>query len=142
MGQVLRAVDQYGLKFGKSKIVMTRNGEREVASAAPTPEFWEAWRADKEAVRKMGLGVSRNDGIWEVSLWRQTMSREERAAAADASRATDAQIDVPLPPGLALMPFQRAGVAYALRRLAGPLQEKGGQGPSQCGVLIADEMGL
>lgn len=49
----------------------------------------------------------------------------EQVAA--ASRATDAEIDIPAPDGLAYMPFQRAGIAYALPRK---------------GTLIADEMGL
>lgn len=43
------------------------------------------------------------------------------------SKAEDADIDVPTPPGLSLLPYQRAGVAYALARKS---------------VLIADEMGL
>jgi SWI/SNF-related matrix-associated actin-dependent regulator 1 of chromatin subfamily A len=44
-----------------------------------------------------------------------------------ASKASDAAIDVPTPPGLSLLPYQRAGVAYALRRRD---------------TLIGDEMGL
>lgn len=44
-----------------------------------------------------------------------------------ASRATDANIDVPCPDGLAYLPYQKAGIAYAMRRPR---------------VLIGDEMGL
>ena len=44
-----------------------------------------------------------------------------------ASRATDASIEIPAPEGLAYLPFQRAGIAFALAR------------PS---CLIADAMGL
>ena len=51
----------------------------------------------------------------------------ERAEALQASRATDADIEIPCPEGLAYMPFQRAGIAYGLKR---------------DGVLIADQMGL
>ena len=43
------------------------------------------------------------------------------------SRATDAEIEIPAPEGLEYMPFQRAGIDYALRRES---------------TLIADEMGL
>jgi SWI/SNF-related matrix-associated actin-dependent regulator of chromatin subfamily A-like protein 1 len=43
------------------------------------------------------------------------------------SRATDADIQVPSPPGLRYLPFQRAGIAYCLQRKD---------------TLIADEMGL
>lgn len=49
---------------------------------------------------------------------------EEKVAT---SRAVDAEINVPAPEGLAYMPFQRGGIAYAAARR---------------GVLIADEMGL
>lgn len=43
------------------------------------------------------------------------------------SRLVAADIDIPCPPGLAYMPFQKAGIAYALDRES---------------VLIGDEMGL
>ena len=44
-----------------------------------------------------------------------------------ASRATETKVEIPCPPGLEYRPFQRAGIAYALKRPA---------------TLIADEMGL
>jgi SWI/SNF-related matrix-associated actin-dependent regulator of chromatin subfamily A-like protein 1 len=44
-----------------------------------------------------------------------------------ASQARDSSIDVPAPEGLDYLPFQRAGVAYAMQR---------------AGTLLADEMGL
>jgi SWI/SNF-related matrix-associated actin-dependent regulator 1 of chromatin subfamily A len=51
----------------------------------------------------------------------------ESVEEVQASRATDADIEVPCPPGLSFYPYQKAGIAYALRR---------------SGTLIADEMGL
>lgn len=63
----------------------------------------------------------------ELERWRR-----EQAETIAASRATDAEIDVPAPAGLAYFGFQRAGVAYALVRF-----EAG-----QPGVIIGDEMGL
>lgn len=56
---------------------------------------------------------------------------EEAEAALAESRATDADIDVPAPAGLEYLPYQRAGIAYALKRFMQGL-----------GVLIGDEMGL
>lgn len=47
--------------------------------------------------------------------------------AVEHSKATDAEIDVPKPDGLEYLPYQRAGIAYALNRES---------------TLIADEMGL
>jgi len=60
------------------------------------------------------------------------MARISGAAAARveslaASRATDAAVEIPIPRGLALLPYQRAGVVYAAKRPA---------------TLLADEMGL
>ena len=48
-------------------------------------------------------------------------------AAIQASRAADADIDIPAPEGLSYLPYQRAGVAYALGKRD---------------ILIGDEMGL
>jgi SWI/SNF-related matrix-associated actin-dependent regulator 1 of chromatin subfamily A len=45
----------------------------------------------------------------------------------ESSKAVDADIVIPAPDGLAYMPFQRAGIAYAIQRKS---------------TLIADEMGL
>jgi SWI/SNF-related matrix-associated actin-dependent regulator 1 of chromatin subfamily A len=50
-----------------------------------------------------------------------------REASLSASRAADAAVEIPHPAGRAYMPFQRAGIAYALSRPA---------------TLIGDEMGL
>lgn len=51
----------------------------------------------------------------------------EHLATVEASKAADADIEVPAPEGLSYLPYQRAGIAYALGR---------------DGTLIADEMGL
>jgi len=48
-------------------------------------------------------------------------------AQLEASRAMDTEIDIPVPEGRTLYPYQRAGVAYAMAR---------------DNTLIADEMGL
>jgi len=53
--------------------------------------------------------------------------------AVQASRATDAEIEVPCPTGLAYMPFQRAGIAYAILKAAGK---------DYRGILFGDDMGL
>lgn len=56
-------------------------------------------------------------------------SSEGRAIAqsAEASRATDSDVELAAPDGLSYMPFQKAGIAYALPR---------------SGVIFGDEMGL
>ncbi len=52
---------------------------------------------------------------------------DEQQAALAASRAVDSDIDVPAPDGLAYLPYQRGGIAFAAAREA---------------CLIGDEMGL
>lgn len=52
---------------------------------------------------------------------------EQKKEAIELSRATDANIEIPCNPGMAYLPFQKAGIAYAMQRVA---------------TLIADEMGL
>ena len=99
---------------------------RTVRSAAPTPEFWEVWRSRKAAVKAAGYGVSKYEGAWQVSEWTRPDAAEVEARV-EASRATDAAIDIPSPDGLDYLPFQRAGISYALGRDA---------------TLFGDEMGL
>ncbi len=52
---------------------------------------------------------------------------QETAPSADASRATDADIEIPAPAGLEYLGYQRAGIAYAMERT---------------NTIIGDEMGL
>ena len=65
--------------------------------------------ADLKALEKLGQ--------WDV----------DARASIEQSRAVDTTLEIPLPPGLTLYGFQRAGVAYALGRR---------------GTLLAPEMGL
>jgi len=53
-------------------------------------------------------------------------------AALDSSRAADAAVEIPVPTGLAYLPFQRAGIHYAVTRLHADNRA----------VLIADDCGL
>lgn len=52
---------------------------------------------------------------------------EEQEASRVLSRATNADVEIPVPEGLEYLPYQKAGIAY---------------GSSRPNVLIADEMGL
>lgn len=66
----------------------------------------------------------------------ETTVAQARAAAEiaiEASRATDAEVEIPAPAGLAYLGYQKAGIAFALRQLALP---------DIAGVLIGDDMGL
>ena len=41
--------------------------------AKPTPQFWRAWRADKDAVKRDGLSVKKENGVWTVRLAQRLM---------------------------------------------------------------------
>ena len=114
----------YGLSFYSDRIVNTRMGTRRLRIATPTDDFWKAWRERKEALKRAGYSVERGeDGRWRVLHW----SEPKQSLDTTASYATDADIAIPASPGQEYMPFQRAGIAYAL---------------SKRNALIADEPGL
>jgi len=73
--------------------------------------------------RLTGVEISYANGAQDA-LQRAQAARGE---AVEASRAQEWAGEIPRPTGLAYLPYQRAGIAYALGRP---------------GVLIADEMGL
>ena len=62
------------------------------------------------------------------AAWKETLQ---------ASRATDSEIVIPAPDGLEYLPYQKAGIAYALKSF-----NHKEAAHSVRGVLIADEMGL
>jgi SNF2 family DNA or RNA helicase len=111
--------------------VETKRGPRMLRTAEATEEFWDAWREHKAELKKAGVGCGKNrkTGDWEVTWWQELAEtdKQEMEANIEASRATDADIAIPCPDGLAYLPFQRAGIGYAMAR-------------ARC--LIADEMGL
>lgn len=119
------------LKWSKPREVHTVRGPKILRTADPVPEFWAAWRAGKPQLAALGISVGKDKktGEWEVCWWEDIPPEEAmaRSVAVEQSRATDAAIDVPCPDGLAYLPFQRAGMRFALQR------------PS---TLIGDEMGL
>ena len=72
------------------------------------------------------LGTQKNvDGKLKKSTSLTAM--QERTKSIESSRLTNLNVDLPAPQGLEYLPFQKAGIAYALQRN---------------GTLIADEMGL
>ena len=94
---------------------------RFVSTAFPTQEFWQVWREKKAAVKAAGYSVRKIDNAWVVTRYRDNVK------AIQDSQATSSEIDVPVPEGLDYLPYQKAGINYALQRNS---------------VLIGDEMGL
>lgn len=118
------------VNWSEPKEIQTKHGPRMLSKAPASPEFWAAWKEHKEELKSAGVSCSRNDdGSWDATWWQEIPDdiRQARAESIQASRATSADVEIPHPDGLDYMPFQRAGIRYALDR---------------AGVLIADEMGL
>jgi len=119
------------VNWSEPKEVQTKYGPRMLRKAETTQEFWAAWRGKKDAMKAVGISCSKNDrtGAWEAAWWMELAAevKQARAESIEQSRATSAEIELPHPEGLDYMPFQKAGIRYALERT---------------GVLIGDEMGL
>lgn len=118
------------LRWSEPKFVETRLGPRLLRTASPTDSFWSLWRHNRDALRAAGITVVKlENGQWQIRWWQQLPPEEtaRRREAIAASRSVASDVSVPAPEGLAYLPFQLAGIAYAIERQH---------------VLFADEMGL
>ena len=109
--------DIRSMKWSEPVQVRTKLGMRTLRKTSPTEDFWVAWRAEKEKLKAMGISCSKSkqNGLWEICHWTVDVAADkEREAAVEASRASDADISVPCPEGLAYLPYQRAGIFRAL----------------------------
>lgn len=96
----------------------------------PSSRTWSTRLASKARLLAEYADEATLEQIERTALAQEAAARAaEMAAAATiaASRAIDANVEIPVPPGLAYLPYQRAGIAYAMQRKD---------------VLIADQMGL
>lgn len=116
--------------WGDPKSVSTRLGPKILRTAEVTDAFWGLWRSSKDELKAAGVSVGKNrqTGDWEICWWQSdTQKVVKQEAAIEASKAADADIEIPVPAGLAYLPYQKAGIRYAMEREA---------------TLIGDEMGL
>ena len=111
------------------QISVAREGERWVARF---PFSYET----KDLVKGAGFRWDPNGKVWwtdrreiaeRLDPDKARASAEHDQASVDASKAVDADVSIPVPPGLSYLPYQRAGIAYMVDK------------PN---VLLADEMGL
>ena len=72
------------LQFSEGKKVETAKGPRILKKAEATSSFWQAWRADKEALRAQALSCSQYNGTWQVCLWLPCEDEKEQAPKAPA----------------------------------------------------------
>ncbi|MCY3551467.1 MAG: hypothetical protein OXH39_13485 [Candidatus Poribacteria bacterium] len=58
------------LNWGPSIFRKTRQGPRDLRAAPATPEFWEVWKRNKEALKTAGISCTRGEsGDWWVEWW-------------------------------------------------------------------------
>lgn len=120
-------------KWGEPKAVNTKNGPRILRVATPTEEFWRAKKsvtADEWRASGLGCGKNPRTGQREATWWQNDPERAvAQEKAIEESRAAEpmAEYAIPAPEGLDYLPYQKAGIGYALGRT---------------GTLIGDEMGL
>lgn len=92
---------------------------------------WHWWTEDIAIALRCYQAAGRAEpDVFVCDEEAQAILRKEQAkrvAAIVASRASDADVDIPVPDGVALLPYQRAGVAYCRSKDA---------------VLIGDQMRL
>ncbi len=86
----------------------------------PAAKVW--WTASEQVAAK----IARPDAVEALNAERAEAARKAQEAI-EASKATDSDRPIPAPEGLAYLPYQRGGIAYAMERDA---------------VFIGDEMGL
>lgn len=109
--------------------------DRDIPKAAgfrwndPVPKAWGTRSASVAAALAQHADDTCKDELLNLHV--------AHKAAVDASWAGDSEFNVPVPEGLTMMPFQRAGVAYMINALT-----KKGNCPSSSGALCSDEMGL
>lgn len=116
------------LTWSAPREVATKKGPRMVTSAPATDEIFGLWKTDRDEMYRLGYSVGEFRGKWQISRWTEidpkVAARREESKA--LSRATDANVDLPCPDGLAYLGYQRAGIVFGRDRDA----------------LIGDEMGL
>lgn len=121
------------LVWSEPRQVVTKRGDRLLRKAKPTPEFEALYRSRRKEFAALGVTLGEYQGKREVCWWAEVPAavQAEKAERIAASRATDAEVDLPAPAGLSYRGYQKAGIAFALdcmKRIGG--------------AIIGDQMGL
>lgn len=97
------------VEWSQPRRLDTRRGPRVFREGAPTPEFWEVWRLDKDAVKELGVNVSKNEETDEFEVqWWEDVEDDEQPPLAMQLQPVDGciQRDDPLPAVLPLRHYQ------------------------------------
>lgn len=116
------------LPWSAPKLTPTAHGDRMLCRAEPTEDFWQLWQQHRDELREAGISVSvwpKGSNKWHVNWWMPLAPEvlAERAKAMEASRATDAEINIPAPEGFSYLGFQKAGVKFMVERFGFKIQK-------------------
>lgn len=103
---------EFNLQWSPPTVQNTKNGVRNLRTATPTPEFWQAWRTGKEGLRAKGYSVSRPaaGADWQVCHW-------QIPAPTPAVEDGPLERPQPLTHPAGLLDYQRPAVAALVRSL-------------------------
>ena len=78
---------------------------------------WHGSADNVDKLRSNSLRLVSGLTVTEIALERYKAAGKIVLDAVEASRAEDSDLDIPRPDGLNYLPFQKAGIAYALKIL-------------------------
>jgi SWI/SNF-related matrix-associated actin-dependent regulator 1 of chromatin subfamily A len=143
-GSTMEIVNRLPLEWGEAKTVNTRRGKRSLRLGTPGEDFWAIWKEHKLALKELGVSVRKEGGKFQVCHWHEDIPagqeqlrapalRPARVVAPALVRAAEEQRQarlvaaLPVPAGLAYLPYQVEGIHWLASRRSG---------------ILADEMGL
>lgn len=116
-------------RWGPGRQVLTKHGDRILRTAPVTESLQAVYYDNRKVFSDLGISLNEYQGKKEFCWWTEVPVAMIQAIA--ASRATDADIDIPCPANCSYDGYQKAGIAFALASF-----KKYG------GCIIGDSMGL
>ena len=105
------------VQWSKQREVATKRGPGWSRARVATPELLAAWNRDRNWFFNAGYSFGEFNGRVNITRWEEVPKALvlARTESLEASRATDAQADIPAPEDCEYLPFQKAGIVFALR---------------------------
>lgn len=114
------------LEWSEPQQISTERGDRVVRIAKPNDDFWACWRLYKAELFRLGFTTKKDDEKrWHVRWWQlpdndeqalQALQEAEQLRPPPPPSLPMADIDVPVPEGLKLLPFQLDDVRRMIAR--------------------------
>ena len=126
---ISRAGDAYAIAFPYDPALVAAVKQLPNRKWNASSKLWMVPKSSGHILQQLVSEVRASGSVSiDPAIEQEIAAQQQQAALAiEASRAEDVNANIPAPEGLAYMPFQRAGIAYANGRK---------------NVLIADDMGL